>query len=80
MVLVVFSQPNKDRKFFNSKLYKIRVRALDFLFQNTEPFTTPTHAAPESVGIGGDVSMANLMPPKRQPKTVDGDGRVRASC
>ena len=32
--------PNKAFKLFSSKLYKIRDRLLDFLVQNTTPFTT----------------------------------------
>ena len=41
MALVASSQPNKSFKLFSSKLYKIRVRPLNFLVQNLEPFTTP---------------------------------------
>ena len=41
MAIVASSQPNKILKFFSLKLYKIRVRPLDFLGQNLEPFTTP---------------------------------------
>ena len=43
MALVTSSQPNKTLKLFSLKLYKIRVRLLDFLVQNLRSFTTPIY-------------------------------------
>ena len=41
MALMTSSQPSKALKLFNLKLYKIRARPLNFLFQNLGSFTTP---------------------------------------
>jgi len=43
MAQVASSKLNKTLKLFSSKLYKIRVRPLDFLVQNLGLFTTPRY-------------------------------------
>ena len=56
MALVASSQLNKTLKIFNSKLYKIRTRPLDFLVQNVRAASSRRNVVlvlqPESIALG----------------------------